>query len=996
MVCQRLLLVLALPLLLSSDAALAGDQFFEQQVAPLLERRCLSCHNSVDRRGDFSLQSAETLLQSGHVVPGQPEDSQLLTVVTAQNGRAPEMPGSGPPLTEAEVQLLRQWIQQGAVWPADRQLQEPVVSDFNWWSFQPLARPHVPQFSDAAATAWIRNPVDAFVLHRLRLAGLEPAPPASRRTLIRRLSFDLLGLPPHPAEVEAFVSDPDPQAWEKLVDRYLAAPQYGEHWARHWLDVVRYADTCGYDKDKLRPNAWPYRDYVISSLNADKPWDRFVQEQIAGDVLFPGTPDGILGLGFIAAGPWDFIGHVEVPESKIDGKVARNIDRDDMVVGTMNAFCSLTVQCARCHNHKFDPFTQQHYYGLQAVFAAVDRAERPWDTDPQVEQQRTQLQMARTKAQQDRDQLQTEIRSAGGSRLVELEQRVAELKPKAMVAPKKPEFGYHSAVEATENAAKWVQVDLGSPRPVRQIVLHPCHDEFAGIGSGFGFPVRFRVEVAQSPPPNTAVNWNTVLDQTRTDFPNPGLLPVSVAVNQPVQLIRVTATRLVKRSSDYIFALAELEALLADGSNAAGGAAVAALDSIEAPVRWGQANLVDGHWPTAADPAAEQQLAAASRELTQLMSSVMTTERQQKLDELTAAITSADSQLAALPAGRMVYAAATHFSTQGNFIATQGKPREIRVLHRGNETQPREPAEPGTIPLSAADEFRFQLPPNHTEGERRAALARWIVRAENPLTWRSLVNRVWQYHFGRGLVDSPNDFGRMGQTPTHPELLDWLAGRFLQDGQSLKSMHRLLLLSSTWQQSAEQREDALTVDAENHLLWRMNRRRLTAEELRDAVLMVSGALDMKMGGPGFYLFALEKTDHSPHYEYHKFDPADPQSHRRSVYRFIVRSQPDPFMTTLDCADSSQSTPRRHETLTPLQALSLLNNKFNLVMSQRFAERIQREFAADQQRIELAFQLVTGRDPEPEEAADMLQYAAAHGWPALCRLLLNLNEFVFVE
>jgi hypothetical protein len=303
---------------------------------------------------------------------------------------------------------------------------------------------------------------------------------------------------------------------------------------------------------------------------------------------------------------------------------------------------------------------------------------------------------------------------------------------------------------------------------------------------------------------------------------------------------------------------------------------------------------------------------------------------------------------------------------------------------------------PGTVPLSTHDEFRFQLPEGHTEGDRRAALARWITRPEHPLTWRSIVNRVWQYHFGRGLVDSPNDFGRMGQTPTHPELLDWLAGQFLQERQSLKSLHRMLLLSNAWQQSAEQRDDALTVDAENHLLWRMNRRRLTAEELRDAVLMVSGALDTKMGGPGFYLFALEKTDHSPHYEYHKFDPADPQSHRRSVYRFIVRSQPDPFMTTLDCADSSQSTPRRHETLTPLQALSLLNNKFNLVMSQRFADRIRQESATDEQRVLLAFQLVTGRHAEPAETAEMLQYAAAHGWPALCRLLLNLNEFVFVE
>ena len=238
MVCRRLLL-LTFALLPQSGSRIAAADLFTQQIAPLLERRCLSCHNSVDRRGQFSLQTQHEALQSGHVVPGQPADSQLLTVITSQNGKAPEMPGSGPPLTPAEVQLLQQWIQQGAPWPADRQLQEPVVSDFSWWSFQPLAEPAVPQFADAAATAWIRTPVDAFVLQSLRQAGLDPSPAASRGTLIRRLSFDLLGLPPQPGEIEAFVNDPDPQAWEKLVDRYLAAPQYGEHWARHWLDVVR-------------------------------------------------------------------------------------------------------------------------------------------------------------------------------------------------------------------------------------------------------------------------------------------------------------------------------------------------------------------------------------------------------------------------------------------------------------------------------------------------------------------------------------------------------------------------------------------------------------------------------------------------------------------------------------------------------------------------------------------------------------------------------------
>ena len=254
-----------------------------------------------------------------------------------------------------------------------------------------LDRPATPQFDDEFARQWIRTPVDAFVLRRLREHELHPSGEADRQTLIRRMTYDLTGLPPKPEEIRQFVSNDHPDAYDTLIEQLLMSPRYGERWARHWLDVVKYADTCGYDKDKLRPNAWPYRDYVIRSFNQDKPYSQFVEEQIAGDILYPDSPDGILGLGFVAAGPWDFIGHVEVPESKIDGMVARNLDRDDMVTNVMNAFCSVTIQCARCHNHKFDPFTQEHYYSLQSVFAAVDRAERPYDTSPEVEQQRSKL-----------------------------------------------------------------------------------------------------------------------------------------------------------------------------------------------------------------------------------------------------------------------------------------------------------------------------------------------------------------------------------------------------------------------------------------------------------------------------------------------------------------------------------------------------------------------------------------------------------------------------
>jgi hypothetical protein len=316
------------------------------------------------------------------------------------------------------------------------------------------------------------------------------------------------------------------------------------------------------------------------------------------------------------------------------------------------------------------------------------------------------------------------------------------------------------------------------------------------------------------------------------------------------------------------------------------------------------------------------------------------------------------------------------------------------VLHRGEVTQPLQPAVPGVLPLG--DDFAWQLSPSASDGERRAALARWLTRKDHPQVWRSIVNRVWQYHFGVGIVSTPNDFGKMGALPTHPQLLDWLACEFRDGGQSFKQLHRLIVNSATYRQASTHDPVKAKIDGGNRYLWRMNRRRLTAEEIRDSILLVSGALDLKMGGPGYYLFGLEKTEHSPHFQYHKFDYADPSSHRRSIYRFIVRSQPDPWMTTLDCADSSQSTPKREETLTALQALSLLNNQFNLVMADRFAERLDAETQTLREQVGDAFRLVVQRQPAPGELDDLVAYADRHGLANLCRILFNLSEFVFID
>ena len=980
----------------AAQQADASEKLFSQTVAPLLERRCLGCHNEQKRKGKLSMVSREALLAGGRegpaIVAGDPGSSRLLELIAAKDSKT-RMPKTGGPLSAAEIDALRQWVQAGAPWPQGRQLQAPTSGDFNWWSFRPLKRPAVPGLEGEDAQ-WARNPIDAFILARQRPKELKPSPEAGRLTLIRRLSFDLTGLPPAPADIDRFLADKSPRAYEELVGRLLASEHYGERWARHWLDVVKYADTCGYDKDKLRANAWPYRDYVIRAFNDDKKYSRFTQEQIAGDVLFPGDPEGVLGLGFVAAGPWDFIGHVEVSESKIDGKIARYIARDEMVTNTINTFTSLTIQCARCHDHKFDPFTQQHYYGLQDVFAAVDRAERPYDGNPATTRARNELNDRLGKVRAGLKKLDDGLAAAGGEELAELNKAIGKYASEIRLQKKSPAFGYHSKISVRQEEEKWVAVDLGREVELAGVTLHPCHDEYNNIGAGFGFPVRFRIEAAADMVFSSPV---TLADETGGDYPNPGLGAYSVvAGGVKARFVRVRAVKLAPRSNDYILAIGELEVLDKAGKNVARGVKVLSKDSIQAPVRWARRNLTDGMWPRAKNEKAALALAKAKGKLKALMARLRSPEWLAGKKRLQDSEKELSAKLARMKKKGMVYAAATHFAVQGNFKPTKGKPRAIHVLHRGDILKPGKKVKPGVLPFSPGDNFELELPRGHPEGARRAALAKWITSRENPLTWRSIVNRVWLWHFGAAIVNSPNDFGRMGQLPSHPGLLDWLACEFRDGRQSFKELHRLIVTSSTYRQASRWDRESAHVDSGNRLLWRMNRRRLEAEEIRDAMLQVSGKLKPDMYGPGFYLFKLEKTTHSPHFEYHKFNPEDPASHRRSIYRFIVRSQPDPFMTTFNCADSSQSTPRRDEALTSLQALSLFNSRFTLVMAGHFARRLEAETKSPAQRVRLGVRLLMGREATEAEVKSLAAYAGKHGFANLCRVLFNLSEFTYLD
>jgi cytochrome c553 len=995
----RIAVGLGTVLVLSTGTGAAEpDRLFHEQVAPIFETRCIHCHGAELPKGGLSLSTRAGLVRGSKngpaVVPGKPEESPLLEMVS---GDAPTMPQKDKPLSKEQVEGLRRWIEQGARWPEGLALRDRRFDGQGWWAFQPLNRPASPAVRERA---WVRTPIDAFILGRLEAERLHYSPEADRRTLIRRLTFDLHGLPPTPEEVDRFLDDRAPDAYEKLVDRLLASPRYGERWGRHWLDVVHFGDTHGYDKDKRRDHAWPYRDYVIRSLNEDVPYARFIREQVAGDVLDPDDPRAVIATGFIAAGPWDFVGHVELGEQTVEKLKTRLLDRDDMVANTMSTFVSMTVHCARCHDHKFDPIPQRDYYRLQAVFAGVERGDRLYDTR-EMDRRRHELEGERRAASDRLEAIDRKIAATASPEAVRLEAGIKALREQLAQAPRagagikaiSPSNGYHSAIHATPDVTSWVQVDLGRSLPIEEIRLVPARPVDFADTPGFGFPVRFRVEVSDDADFGKGRAVAVVVEE-RPDLPDVDDEPYAISGGgRMARVVRVTATRLWKRSNDYVFALSELE-VISGGEDVARGKPVSALDSIEGGL-WGRAHLVDGFdsrraRPAAADPAAARrdQLLARIRELERVRrraaeASIDPTLRSDR-ESARKEVAELDARIKALSPGTLVYAVQSR------------RPRPINVLRRGEVEQPGEPVGPGSLSCVPGLNALFAAD-LRDEGKRRAALAEWIASPANVLTWRSIANRLWHYHFGRGLVDTPNDFGRNGSRPTHPELLDWLAVE-LRDGgrQSLKAIHRMIVCSAVYRQSSRDDPASARVDADNRWLWRMNRQRLDAEELRDSVLAVSGTLDSTMGGPGFALFRF-KDDHSPIYDHTAPEAIDnPRVRRRTVYRFVVRSVPNPFLDCMDSADPNINTPVRSTTITALQALALLNDLFVVKQSRELAHRLESIDRDPARQVEAAFVRALGRPPHPAERDALTAYARKHGLANACRLLFNTNEFLFID
>ena len=874
----------------------------------------------------------------------------------------------------------------------------PLAKAADDWSFQPVVRPAVPAVP-AEWKTWIRTPLDAFVLQKLLENKLKPSPEAERRVLARRVSIDLTGLPPTPEELDAFANDPSKEAYEKLVDRLLTSPRYGERWARHWLDVAHYADSHGQDQDRFRPNAWPYRDYLIRAFNADKPYAKFVREQVAGDVLFPDDPQALVATGFLAAGPWDESGLRDINENSLDRQIARNLDRDDIVTTTMTTFAGLTVHCARCHDHKFDPITQADYYAIQAVFAGVDKAERAYDVDPHVTTKRTSLaaDLIRVRA----------LKGTADASLLTAERR------QEVVAFEK---AWH------EKESRWFTPEPETWTSKHGATLKPLPDR--SILSSGVVPERDTYTVAMSTErvAITGLRLEVLADDSlphhgpgRQANGNLHLSELRVKVRAKGKPEQTVTVKWKSATADFDQADWGITRAIDGNINTAWGIypevgkphhaifefdkpvgfASGSIFTVELDQLHGGGHLI-GRFRLSLTTSTLLVSPAVNLATILLIPEVKRTDLQRA--ELARSLweTRVEREMAALPAQAKVYCGTNRFAVDGSFRPSL-TPRPIHLLVRGEITKPRAVVAPAGVQAVAGLNRHFAKRDLSDEGQRRAALADWLSDPSNPLTWRVIVNRVWHHHFGKGLVDTPNDFGKMGGAPSHPELLDWLATEFRDGGGSFKKLHKMIVTSNTYRQAVQHDATADAKDGDNRMLWRMNRAKLDAESVRDTVLMASGRLDETMYGLPAKQFATKPGVHvTPQADYDNFDIDAPEARRRSIYRFIFRTRPDPMLEALDCPDASQSAPVRSASVSAPQALVLWNNKFTLRHSEHLAALAVKASADVSTQVRFVGRRVLGRTPTTAEEASWGAYAKAHGLANLCRVLFNSSEFLFID
>ena len=986
-----LALLVAVFWLLPRSSNAAPD--FAREIRPLLERSCLGCHGPEKQKSNYRLDIRETALKGGDVgktpiIPHNAKASPIIRYVSGEDEDMvmPPKKSDAPRLTAAEIQMLRDWIDAGPSWPDA--LAGARTNTKPHWSLARLAKPALPQQKG--------NPIDGFIRAKLAEKKLSPSPEADRRSLIRRVTYDLTGLPPTPEETTAFVNDKDRHAYEKLVDRLLSSPRYGERWARHWLDTIHFADSHGYEHDIGRDNAWRFRDYVIDAFNKDTAWPRFIREQLAADVFYPDEPKLLPALGYLGAGTFDLSTYSTGPVT------FDYLDRDDLVTQTMSAFVSTTANCARCHAHKFDPIPQEDYYALQAVFSGILKGDLAYDEDPAVMRERRGWKSLLTAV--DKSDVSV-LLSTDKAKLIDA--WLSKQGPGADWQPIKVET-FLSAEGATLTRMTNGGFLSGGTRPDKDtytvtgtIALTNltalrldllAHDSLPMRGPGRNdngnlhlSEIELRVFEPGSTNPHAVKFRRATADFNQRDW----------GIHRAIDGDLKTAWGIypsVGRSHQAVFELSEALAIK-PGTRLAivlkqvhgGGHVMGAFSLAVTSADAGLTSVL----PLEVEAALA--LAPGDRNETNRLAIAAHALR-----------IAANDALAKLPAQSVVYAAAASVvipdATASGLARSLPEPKVVNLLHRGDFDKPRAVVEPGALSALTHLPSRFELKDSKNEGSRRAALAEWLAHRDNVLTWRSIVNRVWHYHFGRGLCDTPSDFGQMGGTPSHPELIDWLAIWFRDDAKgSLKELHRLIVTSATYRQSSENREANAKLDGENHLLWRQNRQRLDADAFRDFTLAASGALDFKMGGPALKHFTQGPGPQlTPALDYKAYDWSQPGSGRRSLYRYVWRGMADPFMEALDFPDLGLLSPVRGFSASSLQALTLYNNDFVLHSSGLLAKRAEVEAKTLETQINRAVQLVWLRAPTTAEHRQFAEFTRSEGLPALCRLLLNSNEFLFVE
>lgn len=909
---------------LCSSSLQASPIDFVHQVRPILEKHCYSCHGPDKQRSGFRLDIRSEAFKGGDaygpaILPGNASESLLIQFISDPNADMQMPPDSS--LSKKEIQILTDWVNAGAEWPSGVDT-SVLVDKLDHWAFHPIEKRTPPQVED---DQWSRNDIDRFVLEKLIEHRLQPAPEASPRDWLRRVSYDLTGLPVPPELLEEFLHElsmakSHDQVYEKAVDRLLESPRYGERWAQHWLDVVRYADTHGFEVNTERRHAWPYRDYVIQAFNNDTPYDQFIREQIAGDAF-----DKDAATGFLVTASVLLPGQIGKDEPS--KRLARQDSIDEIVNNIGQTFLGLSVGCARCHDHKFDPISHYDYYAMQAFVSGVWYENREVDTPLTAD---------------------FELQSAAlEEELAGIERSMTQLLPLWQNGTPRP------SVNARLNYDRFPAVSTKKVRfeILKTNKLEPCLDELEVFNeSGENIALASVGTVATSSGETMVAGIHDLTYVNDKQYGNNSSWMSNEAGRGWVELEFPTVQSIERvnwgrdREARHVDRLATEYRILV------------------------QDHL--GEWKIVSDSGDRSAYS----------------DQQDRQDDPTN-FTPQLRQLISLHQ-RIKGEIANRQGAQLAFAGQFRKPDQIFLLMRGDPEQPKQKVAPAILSSFSS----LTLPDSTTEQERRIALADWIASPENQFTARVMANRIWQGHFGTGLVATPNDFGRSGAPPTHRELLDWLGEQFVQSGWSIKKMHRMIVLSATYRQSTQFNAHAAAQDSEAKYLWRYPQRRHDAETIRDSILACSGRLNLQMGGPGFDLFN-KRGGLSGFVPIESFDK---HGRRRMIYAHNVRRERDPVFGAFDRPDGGQSQARRTESTTPLQALNLFNSRFILEESAAMAERLTQDAGSDvDSQIRRAWNLAYGRDPEEDELVDARTIVQEQGLSMLCRILFNSNEFLFM-